>query len=132
MTLTEIIAYATERNVRMKVRAGKLVLEAHQQHDLPPGFIEAARRHKQALLEILEDLSEAREERAAILEYHHGYDQHAAEVEAISRVRFVTCEYCTHWTDMKQCSAGLNIGDETGPRAGIRICGFHTPKRRLS
>ena len=88
------------------------------------------RKHKQELIEALKDRHDAREERAAIPEYDHGFTCRHATAEADRRVNFVTCDSCMHWDGQSPCGAGMVTSGDPIADVRARLCGFHTPGRK--
>ena len=86
------------------------------------------RAHKHELIEALADRHEAREERAAILEYDLGFTREQAEKKAARRIHFVTCGSCLHWEGNSPCGAGMNTSGDPIPGIAVRLCGFHTER----
>ena len=132
MKTVEILGYAKEQDIRLWVDGDLLKFDAPK-NAVTPTFRNALKQHKPELIEALTDLHEAREERAAILEYDHGLTRRQADSEAIRRVDHVTCGSCKNWTGNSPCGAGrTTTGDDPQyPEFRWRICTSHTPRWML-
>ena len=125
MNTVEILDYAKEQDIRLWVDGDLLKFDAPKEV-VTPTFRNALKQHKHELIDALADRHEAREERAAILEYDHGYTREQADKEAAKRINFVTCGSCLHWEGNSPCGAGMVTSGDPVPGIAVRLCGFHT------
>lgn len=126
MSVSGLISEATARGVEL-VRNGDRIRVRGPEREVTDDLLHMLRQQKGELLEALDDLHEAREERAAILEYDHEIPREQAEAEARARINWVSCATCANWTGESQCAAGLHMGSRHDKHR-LRICGFHVPK----
>ena len=126
MNTVEILDYAKEQDIRLWVDGDLLKFDAPKEA-VPPTFRNALKQHKPELIDALSDLHEAREERAAILEYDQGFTRKEADAEAVKRINRVSCSTCANWIGENPCGAGRQTsGSYDGGK--VRTCTVHTPK----
>jgi len=129
MKTAEILDYAKEQDIRLWVDGDLLKFDAPKEAATPT-FRNALKQHKPELIDALTDLHEAREERAAILEYDQEFTHKEADAEAARRINHVFCGTCIYWTGNSPCGAGfVTTGDDPQyPDIPWRICPSHTLK----
>jgi len=125
--VAEVIQECHQAGLTLRVADG--CIRVRPRSRLTPDLADTIKAYKPEILNALVESSRSPgEEQAMAPDCSRESPDLMPVPEVQTRVQYVTCESCAHWTGGSPCGAGLNTSGDPIPAAAVRICGFHIPK----